>query len=136
MYSTSYDRTGTLNTGAFVNYNQRREPFNCNYPTSTAAPGPVFYLGRDYTAQFQDLETVGRDTDLARFINQFGMQLHRQGVFRSANLARIWPVAANGNLPTAGSNWGRSRYRPRNQAFHTNFDVNGARVSNVQNADP
>ncbi|UZP46437.1 hypothetical protein NXS19_014249 [Fusarium pseudograminearum] len=135
-YSTSYDRTGTLNTGAFVNYNERREPFNCRLPASGPAPGPVFYLGRDYTAQIQDLETIGRHADLARLINQFGMQLHQQGVFRSANLARIWPVAANGNLPTAGSNWGRRQYRPRNQAFHTNFDVNGARVSNVQNADP
>ncbi|KAK2686850.1 hypothetical protein QWA68_014718 [Fusarium oxysporum] len=134
-YSSSY-AGGSSNTGALTNYNQRREPFNCRIPEHGPAPGPAFYLGRDYTSQINDLITANRDPQLAVLINEFGMGLHQAGVFRSANLARIWPIARNGNLPPAGSSWGDQEYSPGPQAFQINFDLNGARVNNVQNADP
>ncbi|PCD21124.1 hypothetical protein AU210_016550 [Fusarium oxysporum f. sp. radicis-cucumerinum] len=135
VYSSSY-AGGSSNTGALTNYNQRREPFNCRIPEHGPAPGPAFYLGRDYTSQINDLITANRDPQLAVLINEFGMGLHQAGVFRSANLARIWPIARNGNLPPAGSSWGDQEYSPGPQAFQINFDLNGARVNNVQNADP
>ncbi|SPJ72734.1 uncharacterized protein FTOL_02463 [Fusarium torulosum] len=126
VFSSSYAR-GAYNRGPLTDYNRRREPFNCRFPNTGPRPGPAFYLGRDYTSQINDLVTDGRDTRLASLINDFGMRLHRAGVFRSFNLARIWPEAANG-LPPHGSSWGNEEYAPVETAFDTNFDVEGNHV--------
>lgn len=69
-YASSYAQ-GSMNIPPYRDYNRRREPFNCNWPATGTGPGPVFYLGRDYTSQINDIRTAGRPTELAAAINDF-----------------------------------------------------------------